>query len=67
MTDIITYAVDSDGICLLTMDEAGKTMNTAGERLTTALMQCVERAMADTHVKGVILTSGKASFIKSSS
>jgi 3-hydroxyacyl-CoA dehydrogenase/enoyl-CoA hydratase/3-hydroxybutyryl-CoA epimerase len=63
MTDIITYAVDSDGICLLTMDEAGKTMNTAGERLTTALMQCVERAMADTNVKGVILTSGKASFL----
>jgi 3-hydroxyacyl-CoA dehydrogenase/enoyl-CoA hydratase/3-hydroxybutyryl-CoA epimerase len=63
MADIINYAVDNDGICLLTMDEAGKTMNTMGERMTAALTQCVERAMADTAVKGVILTSGKASFL----
>jgi 3-hydroxyacyl-CoA dehydrogenase/enoyl-CoA hydratase/3-hydroxybutyryl-CoA epimerase len=63
MTDIITYAVDSDGICLLTMDEAGKTMNVMGERLTVALTQCMERAVADPEVKGVILTSGKAAFM----
>jgi 3-hydroxyacyl-CoA dehydrogenase/enoyl-CoA hydratase/3-hydroxybutyryl-CoA epimerase len=63
MTDLISYAVDSDGICLLTMDEAGKTMNSMGPALNAALVQCVERAAADSAVKGVILTSGKAAFM----
>ena len=61
MTDF-TYAVDADGVATITWDVKAKSMNvmsTAGFELLDSL---IDKALADTAVKGVILTSGKKDF-----
>ena len=61
MTDF-TYAVDADGVATITWDVKAKSMNvmsTAGFELLDSL---IDRALADSAVKGVILTSGKKDF-----
>lgn len=59
----VTYSVDADGICTLTMDLPGKPLNVLGEELQPALAAAVERALADQAVKGIIVTSGKETFV----
>jgi 3-hydroxyacyl-CoA dehydrogenase/enoyl-CoA hydratase/3-hydroxybutyryl-CoA epimerase len=59
----IGYAVDGDGIATLTIDMLGRSMNVISDRLAKDLAQLIERAVADVAVKGVIVTSGKTSFI----
>ncbi|SHN75837.1 3-hydroxyacyl-CoA dehydrogenase NAD-binding domain-containing protein [Cryptosporangium aurantiacum] len=63
MSNPVTTVVDADGIATLTMDLPGKTMNTLGAELTTALATAVDDAAADPAVKGLILTSGKPAFV----
>ena len=63
MNDTIQYAVDSDGIALLTIDLPGKPMNVLTPELMSDLEETVARAAADDAVKGVVLTSGKKAFI----
>jgi 3-hydroxyacyl-CoA dehydrogenase/enoyl-CoA hydratase/3-hydroxybutyryl-CoA epimerase len=63
MTEAVTYAVDADGICTLTMDLPGEKVNVIGEVLLTSLENQVKRAVADPAVKGVILCSGKPTFL----
>jgi 3-hydroxyacyl-CoA dehydrogenase/enoyl-CoA hydratase/3-hydroxybutyryl-CoA epimerase len=61
MTDF-TYAVDADGVATITWDVKAKSMNvmsTAGFELLDSL---IDKALADSTVKGVILTSGKKDF-----
>jgi 3-hydroxyacyl-CoA dehydrogenase / enoyl-CoA hydratase / 3-hydroxybutyryl-CoA epimerase len=59
----IGYAVDSDGIATLTIDMAARSMNVVSDRLARDLARLIEHAAADAAVKGVIVTSGKSSFI----
>jgi len=63
MTSSISYAVDSDGIATLTIDQPGKSMNVVGPEFVAGLEAAIERAVGDVSVKGIILTSGKSSFV----
>ena len=63
MNDTIQYAVDSDGIAILTLDLPGKSMNVLTPELMADLDSCVGKAAADDDVKGIVLTSGKKAFI----
>ncbi len=63
MTSSISYAVDSDGIATLTIDQPGKSMNVVGPEFVAELGAVIERAVGDVSVKGIILTSGKSSFV----
>ncbi len=59
----IAYDVDADGICTLTIDLPGHTMNVMGAELNGFFDARVAQAAADPAVKGVVITSGKASFL----
>src|SRR5210317_1660361 len=63
MNNTIQYAVDQDGIALLTIDLPNKPMNV----LTPAVMEDLEtltrKAVADDEVRGIVITSGKKAFI----
>ncbi len=63
MTSSISYAVDSDGIATLTIDQPGKSMNVIGPEFIEEFEAAIERAAAGAAVKGVIVTSGKSSFV----
>ena len=63
MTNSISYAVDSDGIATLTIDQPGKSMNVIGADFVDEFEAAIERAAGDAAVKGIIITSGKSSFI----
>lgn len=63
MTQAVSYEVDADGICTLIMDVPGEKMNVLGPVLTEALESALKRAFADDGVKGIVLTSGKDSFV----
>jgi len=63
MQDIIRYAVDADGIALLTIDCPGKSMNVIDQAFMDSLSGCIERVAADPAVRGAIVTSGKAAFV----
>src|SRR5208337_3119554 len=63
MTDSISYATGSDGIATLTIDQPGKSMNVIGPEFVSELEAAIERAAGDASVKGIIVTSGKSSFV----
>jgi 3-hydroxyacyl-CoA dehydrogenase/enoyl-CoA hydratase/3-hydroxybutyryl-CoA epimerase len=64
MSKTINYAVDGDGIALLTIDVPDKSMNVLTPELMQELEDLVARAAADDAVKGIVLTSAKTgSFI----
>lgn len=63
MSSAITITTDADGIRVLTLDLPGEKMNTLGPALTDPLEGVLRDAMADPVVKGVVLTSGKDSFV----
>ena len=63
MNDTIQYAVDSDGIALLTIDLPGKSMNVLTPELMEDLAERTGKAAADDAVRGIVLTSGKKAFI----
>ncbi len=63
MTNSISYAVDGDGIATLTIDQPDKSMNVIGAGFVSEFAAAVERAAADASVKGIIITSGKSSFV----
>ncbi len=60
---MIGYEVDGDGICTLSWDIPGRSMNVLNRESLTAFEAAVDRALADEAVKGVIVTSGKPDFI----
>src|SRR5208282_1815239 len=53
----------SDGIATLTIDQPGKSMNVIGPDFVSELEAAIERAAGDASVKGIIITSGKSSFV----
>ena len=63
MTSSISYDVDADGIATLTIDQPGKSMNVIGQEFVGEFGAAIERAVGDAAVKGIIVTSGKSSFI----
>ena len=63
MSEVVKYAVDGDGIATLTIDYPGKTMNVIDQALMDGLSAGVEKAAADAAVKGIIVTSGKDTFV----
>lgn len=63
MSEAVTYAVDADGICTLTLDLPGKSMNVLGAELQPALRGAIDRAIDDAAVKGIVITSGKSTFV----
>jgi 3-hydroxyacyl-CoA dehydrogenase/enoyl-CoA hydratase/3-hydroxybutyryl-CoA epimerase len=63
MTNTIQYAVDSDGIALLTIDLPGKSMNVLTPELMEDLETTTSKAAADDAVRGIVITSGKKAFI----
>src|SRR5210317_464463 len=63
MNNTIQYAVDSDGIALLTIDLPGMPMNVLTPELMEDLETTTSKAAADDEVKGIVITSGKKAFI----
>jgi 3-hydroxyacyl-CoA dehydrogenase/enoyl-CoA hydratase/3-hydroxybutyryl-CoA epimerase len=57
------YEVDGDGIALVTWDMPGRSMNVMGPGSIGDWAACVDRAVADPAVKGLVVTSGKPAFI----
>ncbi len=63
MTDVIRYAVDSDGIAILTIDYPGKSMNVIDQAFIDSLQSGIDRLVQDPAVRGAIITSGKSAFV----
>ena len=60
---MINYNVDSDGIATITWDMPGRSMNVLNEASIGAYAEALGKALKDEKVKGVIVTSGKDTFI----
>ncbi len=60
---MINYNVDSDGIATITWDMPNRSMNVLNEASLTAYEGALDQALKDDKVKGIIITSGKDSFI----
>ncbi|MNO13616.1 Fatty acid oxidation complex subunit alpha [compost metagenome] len=63
MIDYLKYAVDADGICTLTIDQPDSSTNVMDRNFIDSFSAAFERAIADTAVMGIILTSAKSSFV----
>ena len=61
MTDF-NYSVDTDGVATIAWDLPGRSMNVMSQAGFTELDGLIDRALADTGVKGVIITSDKKDF-----
>jgi len=61
MTDF-TLRTDPDGVAVLTWDVPGRSMNVLNLDSLKELDACVEQALADPGVKGIVVTSGKKDF-----
>ncbi len=59
---IFKIETDSDGICLVTWDAPGRSMNVIDVAVIQQLSDIVEKTSADPAVKGVVITSGKDTF-----
>ncbi|TQX89781.1 MULTISPECIES: FAD-dependent oxidoreductase [Rhizobium] len=57
-----TVETDADGISLVTWDMPGKSMNVFTAEVMGELDAIIDASVADAAVKGVVITSGKASF-----
>lgn len=58
MTDF-TLKTDADGVAIITWDTVGKSMNVLNLDALAELDACVDAAVGDDAIKGVIITSGK--------
>ena len=58
MTDF-TMKTDADGVAIITWDTQGKSMNVLNLDALAELESCIDKALADDAVKGIIVTSGK--------
>ena len=57
-----TVETDADGIALATWDMPGKSMNVFTTEVMDELNAIIDATVADKAIKGVVITSGKASF-----
>lgn len=63
MSQLMKYDVDQDGIATIAWNMEAAPMNVINEESSAAFAEAVDRAIADSNVKGVIVTSTKADFI----
>ncbi len=63
MSETIKYQLDDDGIAILTIDIADRSMNVLTPEFMADLDAAIDRVAADDGVKGAIVTSAKSSFI----
>ncbi len=61
--NFLTFEVDAAGIGLVTLDQPGRVMNVLTPVLMEAVAAIVERLEKKDGLKGLVLTSGKPSFI----
>jgi 3-hydroxyacyl-CoA dehydrogenase/enoyl-CoA hydratase/3-hydroxybutyryl-CoA epimerase len=61
MTDF-TLATDADGVATITWDLPGRSMNVMSEAGFAELEALITQALADTGIRGIILTSAKKDF-----
>ncbi|MFC3616263.1 3-hydroxyacyl-CoA dehydrogenase NAD-binding domain-containing protein [Lutimaribacter marinistellae] len=54
-----TLSKDADGVAIITWDVPGKTMNVMSFTGLEELDACIDEALADDTVKGIVITSGK--------
>ncbi len=59
----IEFAVDSDGVALLTIDVKERSMNVMTPEFLADLSVAVDKLVADDNIKGAVITSGKDSFM----
>ncbi|HEU0223459.1 MAG TPA: 3-hydroxyacyl-CoA dehydrogenase NAD-binding domain-containing protein [Paracoccaceae bacterium] len=59
---IFHYSVDADGVATIAWDLPGRSMNVMTFEGLNELEACIDRALADPAVKGIILTSAKRDF-----
>ena len=59
----VTLAIDADGIGLVTFDQPGRAMNVLNPDLVTPFAAIAERLENEDAIKGLVLTSGKSTFI----
>ncbi len=57
-----TVETDADGIALVTWDMPGKSMNVFTSEVMGELNAIIDQTVADSAIKGVVITSGKSSF-----
>lgn len=57
-----TVETDADGIALVTWDMPGKSMNVFTSEVMDELNAIIDQTVADSAIKGVVITSGKSSF-----
>ena len=62
MADNIQYAVDGSGVAVITLAFAGSRPNTWSEVTTSDFSEAFGQAVADSAVKGIVITSSKADF-----
>jgi 3-hydroxyacyl-CoA dehydrogenase/enoyl-CoA hydratase/3-hydroxybutyryl-CoA epimerase len=62
-TSAVTFTRDTDGIVTLTLDMPGRSMNVLNDELTKPFAEAIAKIESDQTVKGVIITSGKDSFL----
>jgi 3-hydroxyacyl-CoA dehydrogenase/enoyl-CoA hydratase/3-hydroxybutyryl-CoA epimerase len=60
---VLSAAQDEAGILTLTFDDPSRPMNVFSDAVIVELRAAVEAAAADARVKGVLIRSGKSSFI----
>ncbi|MCJ7558390.1 MAG: 3-hydroxyacyl-CoA dehydrogenase NAD-binding domain-containing protein [Gammaproteobacteria bacterium] len=63
MSKTIKYKLDEEGIVTLTIDVPDRSMNVLTPELTREIAECAGKVSADDAVKGVVIVSGKNSFI----
>lgn len=63
MTDLIRTTPTDDGILVAVIDMPGRTMNVFSVELMDALDALMDRVDRDDSVTGVVITSGKSSFL----
>ena len=59
----VTFEIDADGIGLVTFDQPGRAMNVLNPSLVQPFAAIVERLEKEEAIKGLVLTSGKSTFI----
>ncbi|MEL6300840.1 MAG: 3-hydroxyacyl-CoA dehydrogenase NAD-binding domain-containing protein [Pseudomonadota bacterium] len=59
----IRFEVDSDGIALLTIDVAERSMNVLTPELQADLSESIDKISSDEGIKGAVITSAKSSFV----
>ncbi|MHB1271311.1 MAG: 3-hydroxyacyl-CoA dehydrogenase NAD-binding domain-containing protein [Rhodanobacter sp.] len=61
--DTVQFELDADGIGLLTFDQPGRAMNVLNPSLVEPFAAIVARLESDEGIKGLVLTSGKSTFV----